>query len=73
MALKVRPLTDHDAGALERLAHSRTAPHRVVQRAQIIWASAHGGRVPAIARQVGLSAFRVRAWIHRFNRHGLEG
>jgi transposase len=29
--------------------------------------------VPAMARQVGLSAFRVRAWIHRFHRHGLEG
>ena len=73
MALKVRPLTEQDAGALERLAHSRTASHRLVQRAQIIWASAHGETVPAIARQVGLSAFRVRAWIHRFNRHGLEG
>ena len=73
MALKVRPLTEQDAGALERLAHSRTAPHRVVQRAQIIWASAQGEMVPAIARQVGLSAFRVRAWIHRFHRHGLGG
>ena len=29
--------------------------------------------LPAIARQVGLSAFRVRAWLHRFNRHGLAG
>jgi transposase len=73
MALKVRPLTEQDASALERLAHSRTAPHRVVQRAQIIWASAQGEMVPAIARQVGLSAFRVRAWLHRFNRHGLAG
>jgi transposase len=45
----------------------------VVQRAQIIWASAQGAMVPAIARQVGLSAFRVRAWIHRFHRHGLAG
>jgi transposase len=73
MALQVRPLTEQNADALERLAHSRTAPHRVVQRAPIIWASAPGEMVPAIARQVGLSAFRVRAWSHRFNRHGLEG
>src|SRR5919206_1387480 len=71
MALKVQPLTEQDASALERLAHARTAPHRVVQRAQIIGASAQGTMVPAIARQVGLSAFRVRAWIHRFHRHGL--
>ena len=73
MALKVRPLTEQEAGALERLAHSRTAPHRVVQRAQIIWASAQGAMVRAVARQVGLSAFRVRAWIRRFHRHGLAG
>jgi transposase len=73
MALKVRSLTAEEAHELKRLASSRTAPHRVVQRAQLIWASAHGGAVPGIARQVGLSAFRVRAWIHRFNRHGLAG
>jgi transposase len=73
MALKVRPLTEQEAAALARLAHSRTAPHRVVQRAQIIWASAQGETVPAIARQVGLSAFRVRAWLHRFTQHGLPG
>jgi transposase len=73
MALKVRPLTAQEADALKRFASSRTAPHRVVQRAQLIWASVQGEPVPAIARQVGLSAFRIRAWIHRFNRHGLAG
>jgi transposase len=73
MALKVRPLTAQEAEALKRFASSRTAPHRVVQRAQIIWASVHGEAVPAIARHVGLSAFRVRAWLHRFNRQGLAG
>jgi transposase len=73
MALKVRPLTAPDASALARLAHSRTAPRRVGQRAPIIWASAQGEMVPASARQVGPSAFRVRAWLHRFHRHGLAG
>jgi transposase len=73
MALKVRPLTAEEADALQRFACSRTAPHRVVQRARIMWASAHGEVVPAIARQIGLSAFRGRAWIHRFNRQGLAG
>jgi hypothetical protein len=68
MALKVRALTTEEARELKRVAASRTAPHRVVQRAQLIWASAHWEAVPGIARQVGLSAFRVRAWIHRFNR-----
>ena len=61
MALTVRPLTEQEATALAHLAHSRTAPHRVVQRAQIVWASGQGETVPASARRVGLSAFRVRA------------
>jgi transposase len=73
MALKVRTLTTEAAHALQRLAGSRTAPHRVVQRAQLVWASAHGETVPAIARQGGLAAFRVRAWLHRFHRHGRAG
>jgi putative transposase len=73
MALTVRPLTTEEANKLNRMAHSRTAPHRVVQRAQIVWASAHGETVSVIAPQVGLSALRVRAWIQRFNRHGLAG
>ena len=73
MVLKVRPLTAQKADALKRFASSRTAPHRVVQRAQIISARVQGEPVPAIARRVGLSTFRVRAWIHRFNRHGLAG
>jgi transposase len=73
MALMVRALTAQEAEVLNRMAHSRTAPHRVVQRAQIVWASAHGETVPVIALQVGLSALRVRAWIQRFNREGLAG
>ena len=73
MALKVRTLTAEEAQELKRGAGSRTAPHRMVQRAQIIWASAHGEMIPAIARRVGLSAFRVRAWLHRFHWDGLAG
>jgi putative transposase len=73
MALKTRPLTAGEAQELKSVAASRTVPHRVVQRAQIIWASVHGEAVPVIALQVGLSAFRVRPWIHRFNQAGLAG
>jgi transposase len=73
MAVKVRTLTMEEAQELKQLAHARKAPHRLVQRAQLIWASAHGETVPGIAPQVGLSALRVRAWIQRFNRDGLAG
>ena len=73
MALKVRPLTPEETAELRRIAGSRTAPHRLVQRAQIVWASAQGETVPGIAGRVGLTALRVRAWLHRFNRQGLGG
>jgi transposase len=73
MALRVRMLTAQEAEGLHRTAHARTAPHRVVQRAQLVWASAHGETAPVMAPQVGLSALRVRAWIQRFNRDGLAG
>jgi transposase len=73
MALKVRTLTVEEAHELKRLASSRPAAHRAVQRARIVWARAHGEVGQAIARQVGLSAFRGRAWLHRFHRDGLAG
>jgi hypothetical protein len=38
MAVKVRTLTEEEAQELTRWAHARTAPHRLVQRAQMIWA-----------------------------------
>jgi hypothetical protein len=81
MALKVRPLTAQEAHALTRFASSRTAPHRVVQRAQIIGASAQGDAVPAMARQKldcrpcgsapGSTAFIGMA--HRLSRRAARG
>jgi transposase len=73
MALKVHALTEEEANELHRLAHSRTAAPWVVQRAQMLSASAQGLRVPAIAQRVGRSALRVRTWIRRFNARGLAG
>jgi hypothetical protein len=59
MALKARTLNAAEAQELKRLADSHTAPHRVVQRAQIMWASGQGETVRLIALQVGLLAFGV--------------
>jgi transposase len=72
MALRVRVLTTEEVPELKRLVGSRTAPHRVVQRAQSMWARAQGETSPVIAPRLGLSALRVHAWIHRFNRDGLQ-
>jgi putative transposase len=73
MALRVRALTTEEVADLKRRAGSHTAPHRVVQRAQIMWASAQGETVPIVASRLGLSALRGRAWLHRLNRDGLVG
>ena len=69
----VRDLTGDEAQAVKRLAHSRTAAARLVERARIVWLSAQGWRVPAIAREAHRSEQTVRRWIERFNARRLDG
>jgi transposase len=71
--LTLRPLTDEETRAIDRLAHSRTEPARAVERARIVWAARGGARVPAIARALGLCEATVRLWLTRFNAGGIEG
>lgn len=71
MALRARPLTDEEQAILERLAHSRTAAARTVERARIIWHAAQGLTVPAIATHLHLHQQTVRLWLKRFNAAGL--
>ena len=73
MALGVRAVTADEAGAVKRVAQSRTEPVRRVERARIIWLSLQGERVPAIARAVGCSERTVRLWVKRFNAGGRAG
>jgi transposase len=73
MALRVRALTDEEQAIIERLAHSRTAAARAVERARIIWHAAQGVTVPAIAAQLHLHEQTVRLWLKRFNAAGLDG
>jgi hypothetical protein len=47
MVLKVRTLTSEEQQAIERLAHSRTASAREVERARIVWHASQGLRVRA--------------------------
>lgn len=71
--LRVRELTRDEREAIERLARSRTAPAREVERAQIIGCSHQGESVQTIARMLGRSEDTVRQWIKRFNAAGLSG
>jgi transposase len=73
MALKLRSLSDDERTTIERLAHSRTAPARQVERAQIIWLALQGLAVAAIAQQLRLHKQTVRDWLKRFNHNGLSG
>lgn len=73
MALRLRALTDEERTTIERLAHSCTAPARLVKRARIIWFTSQDLRVPAIAERVGLNERTVRMWFKRFQKHGLAG
>jgi transposase len=71
--LRLRELTEEEQAAVERLAHSRTAPARQVERARIIWRASRGEDVARIAEQLRLTAHTVRVWIHRFQAAGLDG
>ena len=71
--LTLRPLTGEEEAAVDRLARSRTAPARAVERARIVWLAHQGRRVPAAAREVGVSEQTARRWLGRFNDRGLDG
>ncbi len=71
--VSLRALTPEERHALEQLAHSRTAPARLVERARILLAAAGGQGPSAIATQVNVCRENVYTWIHRFNEQGLAG
>ena len=57
--------------ALEVIARSQTAPHREVQRAQVLLFAVEGLANARIATRVGVSPATVRAWRARFAQEGL--
>jgi len=73
MAIKLRTLTHEEKAAIAKLARSRTAAAREVERARIILLASKGKRVPAIAQELELTEITVRAWLKRFNNEGLDG
>ena len=73
MALRVRALSDEEMETTRQLAHSRTAPARMVERARIVWLAHQGRRVLAIAQELHLTPTTVRSWVKRFNRQGVAG
>ena len=70
---RVVALRRGDRRRLERLRRSRTSPHRVVERAQIILASAEGQPGSAICQQLGVSRPTVTCWLDRYESSGVAG
>ncbi len=73
MALKLRDLSEDEQIALKKLARSRTASTRLVERARIILLASRTLRVPAIAEELKLTQTTVRTWLTRFNADGFAG
>jgi transposase len=71
--LRLPEVTRADREAVRRLAHSRTAPARAVERAQVVLAALEGATVEEIAVRLHLARNTVYLWVHRFEQRGLAG
>lgn len=71
--LQLREVTEEERRAVRRLAHSRTAPARAVERAQVVLAALEGAAVEEIAVRQRLARNTVYLWLHRFETRGLQG
>lgn len=69
--IPLRELAPGERAELERLAHARTAPARLVERARIVLGAARGRPVGEIVRELNVSRPTVSAWVRRFNDGGL--
>jgi transposase len=71
--LVVRALAPEEAAQIERLARSRTAAARLVERAKMVQLARAGQHVPGIARALGVTEATVRLWLKRVNACGPDG
>lgn len=71
----VKPLevSENEREQLESLSRSRSLPHGLVRRAQVILLSAQGVPTAEIARRCGMSRPTVGSWRTRFRRQGIAG
>ena len=68
----LRPLTNSERGALERLARSQNAPAASVARARALLAVSAGSSYTEAARLVGRAVGdSIAKWVTRFNQVGL--
>ena len=71
--IRLRTLSPDEPQMIERLAHSRIAEARLVERARMIWHARQDLSVATIAAELGVHDQTVRHWLKRFNALGLAG
>ena len=71
--LQLRAVSEEERSAVTRLARSRRAPARSVERAQVVEAALKGTPVEDIAAQLHLARGSVYVWLHRFEERGIAG
>lgn len=72
---KVFALREVDAAEradVEKLAHSRKAEARLVERAVVVWRGLQGQPTSAIAAELKLDRRTVQQWLRRFDAGGLD-
>ncbi|MGH7746051.1 MAG: IS630 family transposase, partial [Candidatus Dormibacteria bacterium] len=65
-------ISDGQRQTLQALTCSRTAEHRLVQRANVLLMAADGSANTVIARDTGVSRVTVLAWRHQFAEDGMR-
>jgi len=70
---RLRPIKADEHLKLEKLAHSRTAPARLNERAKLILAVLKEKTIVEISRVFQTSRMTIYHWIHRFNDQGISG
>ena len=66
-------LSDDEVQQLQSIANSRSLPHSIVQRAQIVLACGAGETNTSISKRMGLTGMTVGKWRKRYRDLGLEG
>jgi putative transposase len=66
-------LRDDEVQQLQSIANSRSLPHSIVQRAQIVLARGAGETNTVISKRMGLTGMTVGKWHKRYRDLGLEG
>ena len=66
-------LSEDEIQQLQSIARSRSLPHSIVQRAQIVLACGNGETNTSIAQRMGLTGMTVGKWRKRYRDCGIEG